>query len=81
MQPAAAYQSAPHGRRAVASFAGFLRYPAENAYLEGWQDNVFVSPDAVRFMTVPHATGLEWLRQIATFGEAGGAVRIAQRTS
>jgi DNA helicase-2/ATP-dependent DNA helicase PcrA len=34
------------------TFAGFLRHHAENAYPEGWQDNAFVSPDAVRIMTV-----------------------------
>ncbi|TCJ14935.1 ATP-dependent helicase [Parasulfuritortus cantonensis] len=42
------------------SFAGFLRYHAENAYPEGWQDNAFVGPDAVRIMTVHQAKGLQW---------------------
>ncbi|MEX3967937.1 ATP-dependent helicase [Paraburkholderia sp. EG286B] len=42
------------------SFAGFLRYHAENAYPEGWQDNAFVSPDAVRIMTVHQSKGLQW---------------------
>ena len=42
------------------SFAGFLRHHAENAYPEGWQDNAFVSPDAVRIMTVHQSKGLEW---------------------
>ena len=42
------------------SFAGFLRYHAENAYPEGWQDNNFVTPDAVRIMTVHQAKGLQW---------------------
>lgn len=42
------------------SFAGFLRYHAENAYPEGWQDNACVSPDAVRIMTVHQAKGLQW---------------------
>jgi len=42
------------------SFAGFLRHHAENAYPEGWQDNAFVSPDAVRIMTVHQAKGLQW---------------------
>ncbi|WP_420957156.1 ATP-dependent helicase [Burkholderia gladioli] len=42
------------------SFAGFLRFHAENAYPEGWQDNGFVSPDAVRIMTVHQAKGLQW---------------------
>jgi DNA helicase-2/ATP-dependent DNA helicase PcrA len=43
-----------------ASFAGFLRYHAEDAYPEGWQDNAFVSPDAVRIMTVHQSKGLQW---------------------
>lgn len=42
------------------SFAGFLEHHAENAYPEGWQDNAFVSPDAVRIMTVHQAKGLQW---------------------
>ena len=42
------------------SFAGFLRHHAEHAYPEGWQDNAFVSPDAVRIMTVHQAKGLQW---------------------
>lgn len=43
-----------------ASFAGFLRHHAEGAYPEGWQDNAFVSPDAVRIMTVHQSKGLQW---------------------
>jgi DNA helicase-2/ATP-dependent DNA helicase PcrA len=42
------------------SFAGFLEHHAEKAYPEGWQDNAFVSPDAVRIMTVHQAKGLQW---------------------
>ncbi len=42
------------------SFAGFLRHHAEGAYPEGWQDNVYASPDAVRVMTVHQAKGLQW---------------------
>ncbi len=42
------------------SFAGFLRHHAESAYPEGWQDNAFVSPDAVRIMTVHQSKGLQW---------------------
>jgi DNA helicase-2/ATP-dependent DNA helicase PcrA len=42
------------------SFAGFLRHHAENAYPEGWQDNAYASPDAVRIMTVHQAKGLQW---------------------
>jgi DNA helicase II / ATP-dependent DNA helicase PcrA len=43
-----------------ASFAGFLRHHAESAYPEGWQENAFVSPDAVRIMTVHQSKGLQW---------------------
>lgn len=43
-----------------ASFAGFLQYHADGAYPEGWQENAFVSPDAVRIMTVHQAKGLQW---------------------
>jgi len=42
------------------SFANFLQYHAENAYPEGWQDNAFVSPDAVQIMTIHQAKGLQW---------------------
>lgn len=47
-------------REKYESFAGFLRHHAESAYPEGWQDNAFVSPDAVRIMTVHQAKGLQW---------------------
>jgi DNA helicase-2/ATP-dependent DNA helicase PcrA len=42
------------------SFAGFLQFHAEKAYPEGWQDNVYASPDAVQIMTVHQAKGLQW---------------------
>ena len=42
------------------SFASFLEYHADKAYPEGWQENAFVSPDAVRIMTVHQSKGLEW---------------------
>lgn len=42
------------------TFAGFLEHHAEKAYPEGWQDNVYVSPDAVQIMTVHQAKGLQW---------------------
>lgn len=42
------------------TFAGFLEHHAERAYPEGWQDNAFASPDAVRIMTVHQAKGLQW---------------------
>jgi hypothetical protein len=34
------------------SFADFLQYRAESYYPEGWQDNQYANPDAVRIMTV-----------------------------
>ena len=42
------------------SFSGFLEHHAANAYPEGWQDNAYASPDAVRIMTVHQAKGLQW---------------------
>lgn len=42
------------------TFAGFLEHHAEKAYPEGWQDNAYASPDAVRIMTVHQAKGLQW---------------------
>ena len=42
------------------SFADFLQYHAEDAYPEGWQDNQYANPDAVRIMTVHQAKGMQW---------------------
>jgi DNA helicase-2/ATP-dependent DNA helicase PcrA len=42
------------------TFAKFLQFHAEIAYPEGWQDNAFVSPDAVQIMTVHQSKGLQW---------------------
>ena len=42
------------------SFAGFLRHHAEKSYPEGWQDNAYANPDAVRVMTVHQSKGLQW---------------------
>jgi len=42
------------------SFAGFLEFQAEDAYPEGWQDNQYANPDAVRVMTVHQAKGMQW---------------------
>ena len=42
------------------SFAGFLQHYAEHAYPEGWQESSFLTPDAVRVMTVHQAKGLQW---------------------
>ncbi len=42
------------------SFADFLFYRAEDSYPEGWQDNQYANPDAVRVMTVHQAKGMQW---------------------
>lgn len=42
------------------SFADFLQYRAAESYPEGWQDNQYVNPDAVRVMTVHQAKGKQW---------------------
>ena len=42
------------------SFADFLEYRAEDAYPEGWQDNQYANPDAVRIMTIHQAKGMQW---------------------
>jgi DNA helicase-2/ATP-dependent DNA helicase PcrA len=42
------------------AFAGFLQFQAEEAYPEGWQDNQYANPDAVRIMTVHQAKGMQW---------------------
>lgn len=43
-----------------AAFASFLEFQAEDAYPEGWQDNQYANPDAVRIMTVHQAKGMQW---------------------
>ena len=43
-----------------AGFADFLQYRAEDAYPEGWQDNQYANPDAVKIMTVHQAEGMQW---------------------
>ena len=43
-----------------AGFAKFLEYRAEDAYPEGWQDNQYANPDAVKIMTVHQAKGMQW---------------------
>lgn len=42
------------------NFANFLEYQAEDAYPEGWQDNQYANPDAVRIMTIHQAKGMQW---------------------
>ena len=52
------YQSKPSEK--YGSFASFLQYRAEDAYPEGWQDNQYATPDAVRIMTIHQAKGMQW---------------------
>jgi DNA helicase-2/ATP-dependent DNA helicase PcrA len=52
------YHSKPAEK--YASFADFLEYRAEDAYPEGWQDNQYATPDAVRIMTLHQAKGMQW---------------------
>jgi DNA helicase-2/ATP-dependent DNA helicase PcrA len=42
------------------SFADFLQHRAQDAYPEGWQDNQYANPDAVRIMTIHQAKGMQW---------------------
>lgn len=46
--------------RKYEEFANFLQYRANNAYPEGWQDNQYANPNAVRVMTVHQAKGMQW---------------------
>lgn len=41
-------------------FANFLQYRADSTYPEGWQDNQYANPNAVRVMTVHQAKGMQW---------------------
>jgi DNA helicase-2/ATP-dependent DNA helicase PcrA len=52
------YHSKPAEK--YASFADFLQFRAEDAYPEGWQDNQYANPDAVRIMTIHQAKGMQW---------------------
>lgn len=52
------FQSKPIEK--YATFADFLLYRAGDAYPEGWQDNQYANPDAVRVMTVHQAKGMQW---------------------
>lgn len=52
------YHSQP--KEKYQSFANFLQYSAETAYSEGWQDNRYANPDAVRIMTIHQAKGMQW---------------------
>jgi len=52
------YHSKP--KEKYESFGNFLEFHAENAYPEGWQDNQYANPDAIRIMTVHQAKGMQW---------------------
>jgi DNA helicase-2/ATP-dependent DNA helicase PcrA len=52
------YQSKPAEK--YSSFADFLQYRADDAYPEGWLDNQYANPDAMRIMTVHQAKGMQW---------------------
>ena len=52
------YKSEPNSK--YEEFANFLQFRAEDAYPEGWQDNQYANPDAVRVMTVHQAKGMQW---------------------
>lgn len=52
------YKSDPKAK--YEEFARFLQYRAETAYPEGWQDNQYANPDAVRIMTAHKSKGLEF---------------------
>lgn len=52
------YHSRP--KEKYESFAGFLQHQAEDYYPEGWQDNQYANPDAVRIMTIHQAKGMQW---------------------
>jgi DNA helicase II / ATP-dependent DNA helicase PcrA len=52
------YQSDPV--RKYDEFAKFLQFQAESTYPEGWQDNQYANPNAVRIMTVHQAKGMQW---------------------
>ena len=73
------YHSKPSEK--YAAFADFLQYRAGDAYDEGWQDNQYANPDAVRIMTVHQAKGMEWpvvfvpalVRNRFPGGKVGGA--------
>jgi DNA helicase-2/ATP-dependent DNA helicase PcrA len=52
------YHSQPNEK--YESFGNFLEFHAENAYPEGWQNNQYANPDAIRIMTVHQAKGMQW---------------------
>lgn len=52
------YHSKP--KEKYKSFGDFLEYHAKNAYPEGWQNNQYANPDAIRIMTIHQAKGMQW---------------------
>jgi DNA helicase-2/ATP-dependent DNA helicase PcrA len=52
------FQSEPKSK--YSSFAGFLKFQAENLYPQGWLENRYVKPNAVQIMTIHQAKGLQW---------------------
>lgn len=52
------YHSKP--KEKYESFGNFLEFHAEDAYPEGWQNNQYANPDAIRIMTVHQAKGMQW---------------------
>ena len=52
------YHSKP--KEKYESFGNFLEFHAESAYPEGWQNNQYANPNAIRIMTVHQAKGMEW---------------------
>lgn len=52
------YHSKP--KEKYESFGNFLEYHAVSAYPEGWQNNQYANPDAIRIMTVHQAKGMQW---------------------
>ncbi len=52
------YHSKP--KEKYKSFGDFLEHHAESAYPEGWQNNQYANPNAIRIMTVHQAKGMQW---------------------
>lgn len=44
----------------IINFLGFMRYAADGYYPEGWLENTYKTPNAVRIMTIHQSKGLEF---------------------
>jgi DNA helicase-2/ATP-dependent DNA helicase PcrA len=44
----------------IVNFLNFMRYAAEDYYPEGWLENTYKAPNAVRIMTIHQSKGLEF---------------------